>query len=502
MDRIRALKQKMSKTEFRHFKTYMKAFLPRSYKRGMKMLELIEAKPNMSQQELIEQLYGDTQNKSFFHLKNQVEEKMLESLCISAHQSTRNTGRGDFPGIANIGLHFNLITAILLRKKGLREHSESMLAGCIDTAEELGLPEVKLLALVHARSISVSPETVRTTYKEDINHTFQQLQSDIIGIGYLDEIRVSLPQPANSEMIAQLEQYTQSLQLQLEQAYSPRAHYYHLLLQLILMEARQEPLAHCKQILKEMIEVLENHSGLKSPNRWGVPYVRLAELENRSSHYEAAYEAASQALKILPAKKTNHLVAGINKLYACIYTGRLSEAEEVYTDLQWVHTFRPDDIHSGWLYYLHAYLAFLNGASRLALKRHICAASLYEHKLDWNPVLRIFEIQLYIDAEKCDLAESRLEALRKHRERYGLSPRIEEIFKCLTQLSRDAFLFSARDWEEDIHVQALIKNYPWNPLGQEVLPFEQWLLSHTLDVSPYTNWLHFLNAREIVESPS
>ena len=477
MERIRALKGKMSKAELRHFKTYMKAFLPRSYNKCLQLFKLIDLHPHISQGELIERLYGDPHNKSFFHLKNQIEEKMLESLCLSANQSSKNNHSADFPAFANIGLHFQLTAAMLLRSKGLRKYSEDLLDNCIHSANQLGLPEVKLLALVHARSISVSPEEVCSTLKEDIDTTLKQLQADISGIGYLDEIRVRLPKPPNPQLIKQLESFTKDLKRQLDKAYSPRAHYYFLLLKLILMEARQESLESCKKCLEEMIRILETHSGLKSRNRWGVPYVRLSELENRSYNFDSAFRAADQALQVLPPKRTNFLVAGINKMYACIYSGKLSEGEEVYKQLHWVHQNQPEDIHSGWLYYLHAYLAFLADKPKIAFSRLNCAHKLYQYKQDWNPILRIFEIQLLISSQSFDLADSRIEALRKHRERYGLPLRLEHIFKCLYQVSKDAYTLESTQWEHFHPFQALQGESDWEPLGQEILPFEYWLVA-------------------------
>lgn len=478
MERIRALQEKMSKSELRHFKTYMKAFLPRSYTKCIQLLRLLDLYPQLSQPELIERLYGDANNKSFFHLKNQVEEKMLESLCISASQSSKNPDHDDFPIFANIGLHFRLTAAMLLRSKGLRKYSEDLLDGCIHSANKLGLPEVKLLALVHARSISASEEAVCGTLRDEIDNTLQQLQADITGIGYLDEIRIRLPNPANPQLIANLEQFTQDLDSQLKRAYSPRAHYYYLLLKLILMEARQEPLETCKECLEEMIQVLESNWGLKSRNRWAMPYVRLSELENRSFNFDSAYTAAEKAMEILPPKRINFLVAGINKIYACMYQGSISEAESVYEQLIWVHRHQPNDVHSGWLFYLHAYFSYLAGKPQLALKRLAHASPLFQYKLDWNPIIRIFEIQLLIETEALDLADARIEALRKHRERYGLPTRLENAFKCLYQLSKDGYNFQHTEWETFMPLQELIQQVEWEPMGQEIFPFEYWIETH------------------------
>ena len=478
MERIRALKAKMTKSELRHFKTYMKAFLPRSYAKCIQLLRLLDLHPHLSQPELIEKLYGDATNKSFFHLKNQIEEKMLESLCISASQASKNSGHEDFPIFANIGLHFDLTAAMLLRSRGLRQFSEDLLEGCIESANILGLPEIKLLALVHARSISSSQEAICGKLRDEIAITLQQLQADIMGIGYVDEIRIHLPNPANPQLIANLEEFTEDLDKQLKCAYSPRAHYYYLLLKLILLEARQEPLRVCKECLEEMIKLLESHSGLKSKNRCAMPYVRLSELENRSYNFESACMAAKKAMDMLPPKRINFLVAGINRIYACMYRGSITEAEMVYEQLLWVHRHQPKDVHSGWLFYLHAYLAYLAGNIQLALRRLSLAHPLFQFKKDWNPILRIFEIQLLIETEALDLADARIEALRKHRERYGLPTRLEQSFKCLYQLSKDGYNFHYTDWDTFPSFLDMNQQGNWEPMGQEVFPFEYWIETH------------------------
>jgi len=466
----------MSKAEKKYLRHYLKAFQPRTYKKALQMLDLLQQNPEITQPELIERLYGDPFNKSFFHLKNRLWEKMLETLSLSINLSNNPDIQEDLPAFAFINLNKHLTSAIILKRKGLVEEAREILESCIEEAEAWDLPEIKLLALIQLRTISSCKKEILEHYTPDIQSTLQQFELDILSAGYMDELRVELPQPPRDEWTVRLGMQVDLLEQKLTKIYSPRAKYYYLMLKFIFLEAQKNSYESCKSILSQVIEILDKRKGLKSRNRLGIPYARMSEIELRLGNFEAAYEAAQKALDILPGNRKNHIVAAINGVYAGIYMGKLEEAKAICMYMRPIMEHKPEDIHTGWLAYLCSYIYFLEGDCKEAFAKMQAITQFQHAKNDWNPWLRIYEIQLCIDQQLLELAEARIEALRKHIAKYHLEGRIVGIYRILTQLEKQSFCFKQILVLESESLHQLCNgSSKWRRLWYEIIPFELWL---------------------------
>ncbi len=466
----------MSKSELKYLRHLLKAFQPRSYPKAVQMINLICQNPAISQQELVVRLYGDPQNKSFFHLKNSLCEKMMEVLTLDVNLTHNPEIQDDLATFIPVRLNKQLLNAFVLHKRGLGDYAREILENCIEEADSWDIPELKLMALIQLRNMSCSREKVLEEYTQLIQTALQQFETDIMGIGYMDELRVVLPQPANEELIQRLEQYTIQLEKRLDEVYSPKGHYYYLMLKFILLEARQAPLEECKEVLTQIIGILDQHKGLRSRNRSGVPYVKLSEIELKSYHFCEAYQAGLKAMEILPQHRNNYMMAGINAIHACLFMGRFSNAHSILQLISRHINYIPDGIHAGWITYLHSYYYFLTGDYREALN-YFHQITQFEHaKSNWNPALRIYEIQLYIELQWFDFVGTRLEALRKYLDRHEVYSRITVIYQLLYQLEKCSCNFQLIDIQP---ISTLIETgheNRWEPLSYEVFPFEFWFM--------------------------
>jgi hypothetical protein len=99
----------------------------------------------------------------------------------------------------------------------------------------------------------------------------------------------------------------------------------------------------------------------------------------------------------------------------------------------------------------------------------------------WNLGIRILNIYLTLSTDKVDLADQRINAMRKHIERTArmrnLRKRDIVIFRILSHLSRSGFDFR-EVWEERQKDFQLLRSdesdYRWVPRSHELIIFDQW----------------------------
>ncbi|MEL6654624.1 MAG: hypothetical protein AAFQ87_27865, partial [Bacteroidota bacterium] len=261
---------------------------------------------------------------------------------------------------------------------------------------------------------------------------------------------------------------------------SPRARYFFLNLKLQLANGKED-YQQSTQIYQELIHHIQTNKGLKSRNRLGIPYLRLASIELYQEQFERGLQAAEEALKLFPNRKYNFLQAAICKLFACCYLGRFEEAETCIDSLAYfIETppkrhLRPVLLALDWVHYFRSCLSFFRGEYRLALDLLGNVDELFTDKKGWNIDLRIHEIIILIERNQLDLASARIEALRKHMSKYKVEGRPSYIFQYLYHLERQAYDFGADEPEMKEAILHLQQTIPWDAVNAEVIRFEVWV---------------------------
>jgi hypothetical protein len=478
VDRIRKVFQSLSKTEQRYLKSYLAAFHNKGKNKALEMIEVLEAQPDISQQEMAEQLYGNARSKAFIMLKGRLLEKMLETLSLSINFQNNPAFLEDSPSFEAIELQKNLMYATLLRRRGIEDLAREILLKCVKKAEDLNLPESKLQALVHLRNFSVSQEDVSSLYKQEINDALAQYETDILAVGIFDEYRVKTRHAFNTqEKIDFLKENIGELEAQLSACYSVRSHYYYLMLRVYLHELEND-YAQGKESLEKLIQLVNTHDGLKSKNRLGSPYIQLSGVEMIGYNFIAAREAADRALAMFHPQKHNFLSAALYKLFASIYTGQLLDAETLLGQISWFREQERMKFAVGITEYLHSCMAYMHGEYRIAYQRLGEVSELFADKEGWNTGLRIYEIILLLDMDMPDLTSAKIETLRKHVSKYEVRKRTEIIFKFLYLLEKQSFDFQAISTEMEELLDQLTHVEPWLAVDPEVVRFDTWVRAH------------------------
>jgi|GEM_PF-2203566 len=128
-----------------------------------------------------------------------------------------------------------------------------------------------------------------------------------------------------------------------------------------------------------------------------------------------------------------------------------------------------------------AFLKYLQGDYKTAFKHLQLTKEVETDREGWNLGIRMLNIYLTLSTEKVDLADQRINAMRKHIERTSKMRNLRKrdiiIFRILSHLSRSGFDFE-EVWEERKKDFALLRsNTPdcnWVPRSHELIIFDQW----------------------------
>lgn len=478
MERIKDILQTLSKTEKRYLKSYLEAFHSKGENKSLQLIKLIEKDPSITQDALAIKLYGKPKTKAILMLKSRLLDRILDVLTLSINLNDNPAFKEDPPALEQIHLFKSYIHAMLMRRRGLDKIADELLQKALKQAELLSLPEGKLLTITQLRNMSTSVQDVRWAYKASLDTALRQYENDMVSVGFLDEFRVMHAEKSSGdpEKIAFLREATAALEARLQTEYSVRTHYYYLSMMVTLHELSHD-LDAGRQVLRELLDLVNTQGGLNAPSRKATPYLRLAGLELRMGQFEAGYEAAQQARAILNPNRNNYLSASVYYLFGCIYTARLEEVFEALTSLVGTNSRKQFTQSGAIIKYLESCTHFMQGDFHTANRTLYETDSLLADKQGWNVGMRIYEILITLEMSHYDLASSRIENLRKHLGRHNVNKREDKIFRYLYLLDKHSFDYENPNAEMQQILVDLSKKESWAAVSHEVVRFDTWVRS-------------------------
>jgi hypothetical protein len=139
------------------------------------------------------------------------------------------------------------------------------------------------------------------------------------------------------------------------------------------------------------------------------------------------------------------------------------------------HVAEKNGVNQGFFTYLCACLQFIQGKLKEAWTLVQDCQDFGLGKDAWLTSIRLFEIMILVDKNEPDIATQKLESLRKHMSRYTPDARIKACFKMLMAQERMGFSFGPIQ-DEAQQLENLQQNLYWDPIGQEVIRFDEWYL--------------------------
>lgn len=475
----------MSKVEKRYLRSFLEAFHVKGENTAIKLLTIMERHPELGQDELSLKLYGDPRSKAFLMLKGRLFERMMEVLSLSINLENNPVVRDDHAAYVAIEIQKQLAYAALLRRRGLNDLSQEVYHKCLKQAKASGFPEHELAALVGLRNIAVShsPTEVKA-FGLKISESLRAFETDLVASEVFDTFQSYLLEAGGAyESAAEyLDNNISKVEEALSNAYSPRGHYYHLILLISKHQAKRE-VDKAREALQELIDLLEGNRGIASKDRLASSYLRLAALDLQAHQFEDGYRSARLAVDTFPPKKNNVVNASTYLVFACLYRHQYEEAKQVFKSLDFFRERQRGGGSLELITYLESCMEYLMGNYRQAYDLIGDVQRVFSDKSGWNISLRIYEIMLLIDRNLQDLSSPKIETLRKHMAKYHPAPRQEAMFRFLTLLERNSFRFDAFTPEMEQILTALTEELEWSAVSPEVVRFDTWIRSHRLQIA-------------------
>lgn len=265
--------------------------------------------------------------------------------------------------------------------------------------------------------------------------------------------------------------------------------YLMLKLQLAHYEEKYE---FAEEIILEIIQITEHYSALKKKSKIMVNYMNLAYTQFYLSKFEEAY---LNALKATTEYIEQDFVLNINReacVFALIYLNRFSEAETWLSKILSSGAVGNSPEQLSKRHLMMGVLKYLQGDYKGAFKHLQFTKEVESDREGWNLGIRMLNIYLTLSTEKVDLADQRINAMRKHIERTSKMRNLRKrdiiIFRILSHLSRSGFDFK-ETWEERKKDFALLRSKTpdcfWVPRSHELIIFDQWFEAKMNNV-PYS----------------
>ena len=470
----------MDRGERRAFRAYLGAIVHGSGgDKQLALLDLVESKPAIKQHKASEILYGDPRSKGFIMMKGRLYDRLVDFLCMvgkslsdGRHQETPYTRD-------MIACRRHMLTAALLADRNLGKIMMDHLKKALELARSCQNPELEVDILLRMRG----------NYQlagVDFDHLSQQVQGALdrtsrvahaTGVHHAFFNRHTLQESATGEMVDYLDQHVPDLELRLQQEYSARADYYLQILQVNRHKLKNDFPAARAAALKA-IDLLETFPGIRSRARSSDPHFQLGIISLKEHQYKDAVDALTEARSYLKPHSQSFFAASTLLAMALVHAGFLEEAEqecEALDALRQYPGFPKGHSMLGLHTYLKACVAFLNGSHKAALDLVRSIDDLTADKAGWGTGLRIFELMILVEMEEPELAESRLEPLRKHLERHPGTVREKLIYKLFRGQGYNFFSFDDFQGEEDL-LEAFAEGDSWDPAGKEVIRVDSWYL--------------------------
>ena len=235
---------------------------------------------------------------------------------------------------------------------------------------------------------------------------------------------------------------------------------------------------------------MQEQPALKQYTRIAEGYTNLAFTQTYLFKYKEAIENTKMAMSfpgLQPRDKNYYREA---KSMLNIYIGQYEESADLLQDILAEGEIGNSIEEHSRRKYLLAVNKFLQKKFKESYRLLQDTKEIEGEKEGWNIGIRLLQIFLTLETEKIDLADQRIESLRKHIERTikmkSIRKRDVVVFRLLRSLSMSGFNF-LEVWEERKKDFVLLRSndpdYRWVPRSHELILFDQWFESKVRNTS-------------------
>lgn len=243
----------------------------------------------------------------------------------------------------------------------------------------------------------------------------------------------------------------------------------------------EEQFEEAEKHILEIIRISEFYPALKKRGGLIQNYMNLAYTQFYLYKFNEAYLSSLKAAEVY---KDKDIILNMRReacVFALIYLNRFSEAETWLAKILSSGAMGNSPEQLSKRHLMMGVLKYLQGDYKGAFKHLQFTKEVESDREGWNLGIRMLNIYLTLSTEKVDLADQRINAMRKHIERTSKMRNLRKrdiiIFRILSHLSRSGFDFK-ETWEERKKDFALLRSKTpdcfWVPRSHELIIFDQW----------------------------
>lgn len=488
MEKIQSILQTLSKSEVKYLKHLITVFHGKGDNKLLALIQLIEKKPDITQEEAALKLYQDPKSKAFFMTKGRLMDRLYDLLLLTTDLPNANLVEEDPHASHLADLHKKVPLAIALRKRGLSHIAKNIIEEALKD-EMLGYyPNLKAYYLELYRSMISSDIQQFYEINKQLNQYMLMARVDSLALGFLHELKlINQISSYNSNSISTfLKEKLEILEEQLNITYSPISYYCYLSLKSTFFELKKK-YYEFKQILIECIKFNEEHPLIADNNRKSLPYIKLSYAHLHLKEYQMAVNIANQIESLIIHRQHNWSALLSIKCYSWLYLGELISIDEIEKQYPMIID-KPTNHNERIINYVLSAKYYYENQFKKALLKIGTLDIFFDNKYEYNSRLRIFEILVYLETQKIDLAVAKLEALRKHLSKYEAPPRVQATYKILHYLELQSFDFGRKNEEIEAMLIDLEANSPWLSFSLEAVRFDTWVRAQYAKRSYWEQW--------------
>ena len=456
--------------------------------KSLKLFDLLSANYDLTEDELQKKIYGHSkvEPRTFTKLIERFREKMYESNYLDVNLYREDVNSPYFMGLMEakklIGLSYNVAARGVSNKEMIR-----ILKRGVSLSEKFELYDewicfVNLKFLLNASLYpDKDPLELMNEMKElqQRKNTLNEAQYFVYKLIRSYQDQSSIRKDIRDDLIIAIEK----LETENKSLFSWNVYYNISLLKLQLYHA-DEKYDDAEVLLQELIDNLQSQPSLKQFTRIAEAYTNLAATQMNNFKFNDAVKSNEEALRFPGLRPSDKNYYKESLAFLNIYLGHYAKSNKALKEIIAEDLIGNTEEELSRRKYLLAATLFLQGEYKKSNFQLQDTKEIENEKEGWNIGIRLLQIFLTLETEKIDLADQRIESLRKHIERTSKMKSVRKrdvvIFRILRHLAMNGFDFKETwlDKKKDfLLLQSDKSEYKWIPRSHELIIFHQWFES-------------------------
>ena len=471
MENLSDLIEVLEKNEKTQFKKYLSLHSEKDSK-YLQLFELIEKKPEISNEEAMKKLYGKN-TKSYFMLKTRLINKILDFLALDSNLEISDEKLTI--SFQSIILRKQFVKAQILWERGIRSDIfEETLLEILENALECFAHDIALEAALYLRRMNFNYQCKGKNINEIVNELRKAYNAEIIA----GEVFSFYAQNAEKlSTVNEIKNHFEKLMPELHEAIkevnSPRAEWIYLYT-LSEVQRVEHLFKEAYWNISKCIEIAEKYPKVVSHLQLGNFFYRKAVILFQNLQFHEAKIAFQKAYELYPSNRMN---ASIVKKYIAIIEllqGNLQIGQSILKELITPESEKMMPYHTNLCKIYLAVAYFMEKNLKQAWFMLPQLDFLLDDKGGFHGFIRIFELILLIEKEDFELVNLKLDSFRKYLKKYNQNQHLELIYQVFNKLNLISYDFKA--FQNDEYYKKLQQSY-WDPLDYEPIQLSTWIKS-------------------------